>query len=93
MILNYKPETMWEEMDMPQLKVVFRISSAETEATHRESAGLPSFQMGFKPDTSQMSVGWIFALSTHFMKQFRVTTQMKKNYLNSHIKLICSTTS
>jgi hypothetical protein len=65
-------------MDMPKFKVIFRISSVETEETDRESIRLPSLQMGFKPDTSQIPVGWISAVSTHFMKQFSVTTQMKK---------------
>jgi hypothetical protein len=55
-------------IDMSQFKVIFRISSVETQETHRESMRLPSFQMGFKPDTSQMPVGWISAVSTHFVK-------------------------
>jgi hypothetical protein len=63
------------EMDMPKFMVIFRISSVETD---RESIRLPSLQMGFKPDTSQMPAGWISAMSTHFMKQFSVTTQIKK---------------
>jgi hypothetical protein len=45
MILNYKSETMWVEMDMANLRL-FGISSVETEETHRESIRLSSLQMG-----------------------------------------------
>jgi hypothetical protein len=55
-------------MDIPKFKGIFRISSVGTEETHRESIRLPSFQKGFKPDTSQMPIGWIPAVLTHFMK-------------------------